>query len=76
MSNTLKQIVAALGEQAHEGISHLRTMNASKLRELGQVTVLHDHAKPIAVIMPYALFMAARAAYIEANKRLLSREEK
>ena len=41
----------------HVGVSELRRINVSALRELAAPIVVHDHCEPIAVIVPYAQFI-------------------
>lgn len=53
----VKLLSEALNDTFHAGISFLRTQNASTLRQMEKTCILHDHAQPIAVLIPYELFM-------------------
>jgi hypothetical protein len=43
---------------AHVGISKLRTLNAETLRNLKQTLVIQDGETPLAVIVPYEVYLA------------------
>ena len=43
---------------AHVGISKLRALNASHLRDLDKTLVIQDNDKPLAVLLKYEHFMA------------------
>lgn len=42
----------------HVGISRMRALNVTQLRELDKMLVIHDSDKPIAVVLKYEHFMA------------------
>jgi hypothetical protein len=41
----------------HFGVSHLRQLNADKLRTLDTIWVIHANNEPIAVVIPYQRFL-------------------
>jgi translation initiation factor IF-3 len=42
----------------HVGISRLRALNVTQLRELDKTLVIQDNDKPLAVLLRYERFMA------------------
>lgn len=42
----------------HVGVTRLRTLNVTQLRELDKTLVIQDNDKPIAVLLRYEHFMA------------------
>jgi hypothetical protein len=51
----------------HVGISRLRALNVTQLRDLDKTLVIQDNDKPLAVLLKYEHFMAIQ-------KRLISEE--
>lgn len=41
----------------HVGVSSLRVFTSDKLRALQEPRIICDHAEPIAVMVPYALYL-------------------
>lgn len=41
----------------YEGVSRIRLLNAQRLRELEDVIVVQDNGQPLAVIVPYDLYL-------------------
>jgi len=68
MKQKLEHAIDLLRDVEHVGVSALRSWNRDNLKQLEKPFVLHAHAQPIAVLIPYRLFMAVQAAYLEAEK--------
>jgi hypothetical protein len=45
----------------HVGISRLRALNVTQLRELDKTLVIQDNDKPLAVLIKYEHFLAMQA---------------
>jgi translation initiation factor IF-3 len=45
----------------HVGISRLRALNVTQLRELDKTLVIQDNDKPLAVLLKYEHFLAMQA---------------
>ena len=48
----------------HVGVSRLRTLNASNLREFNETLVIQDADEPLAVVLPYEQFLAMQKKLI------------
>ena len=70
MKNKLRQLSQALADHEHAGMTFLRALCASNLRNMEKPFVLHHQAQPIAAIVPYQLFMAVQSALLEARLAL------
>ncbi len=53
---------------AHIGISKLRALNVTQLRDLDKTLVIQDNDKPLAVLLKYEHFMAIQALLGERLK--------
>lgn len=51
----------------HVGVSHLRQMNATGLRALNGIVVVHDSSEPLAVLVPYETFLAIDDMFAEID---------
>jgi len=60
MTNTIKLPTIDPRVQ-HVGLTTLRQLNATRLRDLEKVLVIQDQEEPLAVVVPYALFMKMQA---------------
>ena len=45
----------------HVGVTRLRSLNVTQLRELDKTLVIQDNDKPLAVLLRYEHFMAMQA---------------
>ena len=45
------------------GISRLRALNATQLRELDKTHVIQDNDKPLAVLLNYGIFWRCKRRY-------------
>lgn len=48
----------------HVGVSRLRTLNASNLRDFDKTLVIQDNDKPLAVLLSYEQFLAMQKKLI------------
>ena len=51
----------------HVGISKLRALNVTQLRDLDKTLVIQDNDKPLAVLLKYEHFMAIQERLEEEN---------
>jgi len=52
----------------HVGISRLRALNVTQLRELGKTLVIQDNDKPLAVLLKYEHFLAMQEMIADEEK--------
>lgn len=51
----------------HVGISRLRALNVTQLRELDKTLVIQDNDKPLAVLLKYEHFLAMQERILRAE---------
>lgn len=53
----------------HVGISRLRALNVTQLRELDKTLVIQDNDKPLAVLLKYEHFLAMQEKILRAEEQ-------
>jgi hypothetical protein len=54
--------------EVHVGVSELRKMNKKVLAAQKEITVIHDHLEPIAVMIPWQMYMAVQKLRAEIQE--------
>ena len=52
-----------ISEAEHVGVSWLRQTKKNTLRELDHIVILHEHAKPVSVLIPYQAYLTIQDAF-------------
>ena len=50
-----------------DGVSTLRQLNATELRQQDKVKVIHENGKPIVVVIPWDMFMRMQSLISDDN---------
>ena len=53
----------------HVGISRLRALNVTQLRELDKTLVIQDNDKPLAVLLKYEHFLAMQEKILKSEEQ-------
>lgn len=54
----------------HVGVSRLRSLNASNLRDFNKTLVIHDNGTPLVVILSYGQFMTMQKQILSLMRTL------
>jgi translation initiation factor IF-3 len=55
----------------HVGISRLRALNVTQLRELDKTLVIQDNDKPLAVLLKYEHFLAMQEKILKSSMKAI-----